>query len=85
MSKSLCTIQQMMSSSVSTKRKNLLYLVVRVGNPLKEGLLREFYEPLDCRIVVEDLQWGVNKLYEIGFIKEKLDVSKYVDNSYLPP
>jgi sulfonate transport system substrate-binding protein len=46
---------------------------------------KDVYRPLDCRIVVEDLQWGVNKLYEIGFIKEKLDVSKYVDNSYLPP
>jgi len=45
---------------------------------------KDVYRPLDCRIVVDDLQWGVNKLYEIGFIKEKLDVSKYVDNSYLP-
>ncbi|MEM4297223.1 MAG: ABC transporter substrate-binding protein, partial [Nitrososphaerota archaeon] len=44
---------------------------------------KDVYRPLDGRIVVEDLQWGVSKLYEIGFIDRDLQVAPYVDNSYL--
>ncbi len=45
---------------------------------------KDYYKPVDMRTDVEGLQYAVDKLYDLGIIKQRLDVSKYVDNSFLP-
>ena len=45
---------------------------------------KDFYRPLDGRIVAEDLQHAVSKLHELGFLDRDLQVAPYIDNSYVP-
>ncbi len=45
---------------------------------------KESYRPLDGRVVAEDLQHAITKLHELGFLDRDLQVTPYIDNSYLP-
>lgn len=45
---------------------------------------KDVYRPTYPVVIPEDLQKAVDVLYDLGFIQQKVDIAKYVDNSYLP-
>ncbi|MCR8463672.1 MAG: ABC transporter substrate-binding protein [Candidatus Korarchaeota archaeon] len=45
---------------------------------------KDVYRPPYPYVIPQDLQKAVDTLYELGFIQQRIDVSKYIDNSYLP-
>jgi NitT/TauT family transport system substrate-binding protein len=44
---------------------------------------RDYYRDPDARVNVGVLQKNVDQLHQAGSIKQRLDVGKYVDHSYL--
>jgi NitT/TauT family transport system substrate-binding protein len=44
---------------------------------------RDFYRALDGRPEVSVVQQSIDRVQEVGFIKQTIDVSKYVDLSLL--
>jgi sulfonate transport system substrate-binding protein len=45
---------------------------------------KDMYRRPDARIVPEDLQHAISRLFELGFLDKDVPVAQYVDNSYLP-
>lgn len=45
---------------------------------------KDVYRPTYPAVIPDDLQKAVDVLYDLGFIKQRVDIARYVDNSYLP-
>lgn len=44
----------------------------------------DYYHPSPPKIDVDDLQFVVDELTDLGFVDESTDMSQHVDNGYLP-
>jgi hypothetical protein len=74
--------------SNSEQRLDIAEEVVELPRPLLESLVqtdRGYYHGEDgLRINPEWLQSPIDGMNEVGFLDSELDMSEYVDNSYLP-